>query len=182
MKLNQNNLLLILGMILLIKFVLYPVIEWQDETVQQLSSLNKKLIKSKNFINELPQLESEREKLSSYLAELKDSVDTYSDISTYQIGKQKEIETLFTDTGMVIKSFNWQDSIKTEKGAQLKLMIQYSGSLKDFLKLHMMMGKFNQSIEITNLGLNIRGQEQGTMGVITGSIVFVFRPLEVKVS
>lgn len=178
MKLTQNNLLVILGLIIFVKFVLVPVIEWQDEAVLQLSALHKRLNKSESFINELPKLTSEKEKLASYLNQLKSNVDTYSNISNYQIGKQKDIETLFKQNSLTIKSFNWQDTIETDKGSQLKLMIQYSGMLKDFLSLHLQMSKFNQSVEVTNLGLNIRGQDEASMGIITGSIVFVFTPFK----
>ena len=178
MKLTQNNLLVILALIILTKFAVFPLIDWQDETLVQLNSLNKKIAKSENHINNFAQLESDQKKLRDYLASLKNDIDTYQDISTYQIAKQKEVETLFNESTLAIKSFNWQDSIETGSGAQLKLMIQYSGLLKDFLNFHLKISQFNQSVEITNLGLNIRGQEGGSMGVITGSIVFVFRPLE----
>lgn len=180
MKLNQNNLLLILSLIIVIKFVFYPIIDWQNEKIQKLSVVNKRLDKSIGFVNRLPTLQKEKEEMDAYLATLKLDVDTYQEISAYQLTKQKEVELLFSNNKLKIVSFNWQDIIATENGSQLKLMVKYSGKLKDFIKLHMAMSKFNRSTEITNLGLNTRGQKENSLGVFTGNIVFVFNPFEVK--
>jgi len=177
---NKNTLLLILGGIILIKYMLMPIIEWQNDSVEQLVVLNKKLDKSLGFINELPRLEQEKVKLADFLKTIKLDVDTYQDISRYQLDKQREIEKVFAENKIIIKSFNWRDIVKIGNGSQLKLMIRYSGKLKDFISLHMAISQFNRSVEVTNFGLNIRTQTDKSLGDITGSIVLVFHPIEVK--
>jgi Tfp pilus assembly protein PilO len=179
MKANQTQLLILLLAILAVKFVILPTIDWQDATIAKLSTLNKRLDKSIGFINQLPQMQLQQQQLAEHLTDLKSEIDSYQDLSGYQLNKQQAIEKLFADHRIDIKSFNWRDVIKTEQGAQLKLMIQYSGHLKDFLALHMQISELNRSVVVENLGLNIRGQDSNTMGVISGNIVLVFLPVEV---
>jgi len=175
---NKNILLIILAIILVLKFALLPIIEWQNQSINTLQIVNKKLNKSLSFINELPKLEEQKQRLINSLAQLKSEVDTYQDVSRYQLEKQREVEKIFAMHNIVIKSFNWQDIIKLNNGTQLKLMVKYSGKLKDFLSLHMDISKFNRSTTVSNLGLNIRGQDDKSLGVISGSIVLVFHPEE----
>lgn len=175
---NKPLLLLILGVLFLLRFVAVPVLDWQDEAISETAGLQAKIEKSQAYISELPKMYEYKTQLEESLNDLKHSVDTYNDTSRYQISKQKQFEALFEQYKLTMTSTNWQDTVKTDTGSTFQLQIQFKGMLRDFISLHMQINAMGPSVEVRNLGLNMRSQSETSLGSVAGNMVIVFSPSE----
>lgn len=175
---NKPLLLSIVGVLFLLKFVFVPVLDWQDRAIIETAALQTKIEKSQAYITELPEMREYKAQLQVTLNELKHSVDTYNDPSRYQISKQKQLEALCKEHKLTMTSTNWQDVVKTETGSTFQLQVQFKGMLRDFITLHMQLNAMGPSVEVRNLGLNMRSQSAKSLGSVTGNMVIVFSPSE----
>ena len=177
---NNAFLLIILAVLFLAKFIVQPIIEWQNTTLAESSRLQQKLDKAQAYITELPKLEGQKVALIQKIKESKQRVDTYNDFDRYQIAKQRQVEMLFTQHNVSTKSLNWQDTVTTPLGKTAKLQVQFNGLLKDFIALQLDLMSQSTSIELSVFGLQLREGAEGSLGDVTGNILLTFRPLEAE--
>ena len=95
-------------LLVLVRFVLFPLFDWQDETIQKVQILQKAVAQKKALsgnekeINDL--LEQAR---SSFENTAKLFVKDFSDAQSLQLVMQKEVERLAAASGVQIKRTNW---------------------------------------------------------------------------
>lgn len=175
---NKPLLLGALAVLFLLKFVVVPVIEWQDEAITETKNLQSKIDKSQSYIKDLPNLLKYKEELDLSLSKTKEMIERYNDASRYQISKQRQFEALFKEHQLTMSSSNWRDVVKTDNGSTFQLQVQFNGMLNDFIAFQMQVNAMRPSVTITNLGLNIRGQSAASLGSMTGNMVILFNPAE----
>lgn len=175
---NKPLLIALLALLALMKFIIVPIFEWQDDILNQSQDLQFKLDKSKSYINNLDKLENQKVKLQEDLTVKLESVERFQVLPRYQIAKQKQLEQLFAEKKMTIKSLVWRDPVELEKGMQLSVVIQFSGKLKDYISMQMALAGYSSSIEIGIIGLSIRNQTQQSLGSATGNMVILFNVIE----
>ncbi|ABV37626.1 hypothetical protein Ssed_3022 [Shewanella sediminis HAW-EB3] len=175
---NKPLLLGALAVLFLLKFIVVPVIEWQDEAVLETKNLQSKIDKSQSHIKDLPNLVKYKDQLEVSLTKAKETIERYNDASRYQISKQRQFEALFKEHQLTMSSSNWRDVVKTDNGSTFQLQVQFNGMLSDFIAFHLQVNAMGPSVVIGNLGLNIRGQSQASLGYMTGNMVIFFNPAE----
>lgn len=175
---NNPILLVSVAILVLLKFVVLPIIEWQNEMILEAGHLQKKIDKSKSHIKRMPELYEYQRQLEASLTLVKAKVERYNNENRYQISKQREFESLFKKHKLTITSSHWKDVIKSEEGATFQLQMQFRGMLKDLIVLQTEINLMRPSVTIGNLGVNIQGQQPNSLGSMTGNMVVVFRPVE----
>lgn len=178
----KNNPLLIalLGLLLVAKFFVEPIIDWQNNSLEETNRLQKKLDKAQAYIIDLPLLEAKKNGLIKQVDNIKQMVETYSDFDRYQIAKQRQIGDLFTKHSMVTKSLNWQEAVATPLGKTVELQVQFSGLMKDFIALKLELMSLSTSIELKVFGLQVKAGTADSLGNVTGNALLVFKALEDK--
>ncbi len=175
---NKPMLLTLLAVLFVLRFVVVPIFDWQNQAIADTQSQQHKLDKSAAYIDDLPKLTAFKEELTAALAARNAASETYNDIGRYQIAKQRQFEQMFKASEIEIKSSNWLDPIATAKGVTLQLRLQFSGKLNQFIGLHTQIAAMGNSVNVTNLSLSMRGQTEESLGTFTGNAIIRFMPLE----
>jgi cell division protein FtsB len=175
---NNRNLIILLAILLVMRFIVVPIFDWQTQTLSTTQSLQDKLDKSVAYISELPSLHQYRQALSAEVQKRQAAREYVSDISRYQLDKFRQFESLMQKHHLEIKSSNWSDAIKTAKGVTLQLRLQFSGSMKDFIAFHLALDSLSNTLSLNNLNLTLNGQSEDKLGSFTGNINVQFLPLE----
>ncbi len=171
-------LITILAALVAIKFILVPIFTWQNDEVEQTNQLQRKIQKSADYIERLPELVAQKEKLTAVITAYQQQNDTFNDIGRYKLNKQRELEALFVKHNITIKTLNWRDQVSTEQGISLPIHIQFTGQLKSFINLKLAIVTLGGNIELDKFSVNIVGQVAKNLGRVTGNLVIVFSPTE----
>ena len=102
---TQRNLLVVLGILVGLKFLLLPLIDWQNDTVQMLKIKRLQLAKIADISsNEV----AYNNRLEQYRSNLKEAEKYFfiDDAST-RLTFQKKLEQTFQSNGLIITRFNW---------------------------------------------------------------------------
>jgi hypothetical protein len=175
---NKPLLLTLLAVLFVMRFIVVPIFDWQNQAIIDTRSQQNKLDKSAAYIDDLPKLTAFKEALSATLAARHAASETYNDIGRYQIAKQRQFEQMFAAADISITSSNWLDPIATAKGVTLQMRLQFSGKLNRFIDLHTQIAALGASVYVTNLSLSMRGQTEKSLGTFTGNAIIRFTPLE----
>ncbi|WP_076411001.1 hypothetical protein [Shewanella sp. UCD-KL12] len=175
---NKPLLLSLLAVLFVLRFVVVPIFDWQNATIEETNSLQNKLDKSAAYIDDLPKLRAFGDELTAALAARHQASETYNDIGRYQIAKQRQFEQMFTANNIEIRSSNWLDPIATAKGVTLQLRLQFSGQVNQFIQLHTQIAALGDSVHVTNLSLTMSGQTPESLGTFSGNAIIRFMPLE----
>ena len=132
---NNTVLIGVLVLLLVTKFIIVPIIDWQDSLIAETVKLERKITKSQKYLDNLPELIKHQKQLRKQLFEMKNQQETFVDVGLYKIEKQKQIEGLFNKHSLNIRTLNWRDEIETEKGVSISLNLQFKGSLKNVIEL-----------------------------------------------
>jgi uncharacterized membrane protein YcgQ (UPF0703/DUF1980 family) len=171
-------LITILSVLVLVKFVLVPVFDWQNNKMEQITQLERKIKKSKDYIVRLPEMTAQQEQLTTVINTYKEQTDTYNDIGRYKLNKQRQLEALFSQYNVEIKALNWRDEVSTEQGISIPMYLQFTGQLKSFINLKLDILASGSNIELEKFNLNIAGQLEKSLGRVNGNLTIVFSPTE----
>jgi hypothetical protein len=175
---NKPLLLALLATLLVLRFIVIPIFDWQNQLISDTKAQQNKLDKSVAYINDLPKLISFKDKLSAALTARHAASETYNDIGRYQIAKLRQLENMFKLVDVSINSSNWLEPVKTAKGVTLQLNLQFTGKLKPFINLHTQIAGMGSNVIITDLNITMFGQGTDTLGTFTGNALLRFMPLE----
>lgn len=131
---NKPLLLTIVAILLLIKWGVLPLLEWQQEMRLQIKQDYLNLQKTQRIIQAKSEFEEQANELSSIENNLKVRFATQTD--DFQINTQRQIEELFLRLGIKIESFSWL-SQSDKKFGTASFQVQISGGLDDFMNLQL---------------------------------------------
>ena len=174
----KNNTLLIslLAFLAVIKFILVPIFDWQNELLAETAIFQAKITKSALYIKDIPSFEIKKNELVEKIAQSKKSIEYYNDFGFYKITKQKQIEKLFDKNKIKLTSLSWQTAVDSQLGKQVKLNLQFKGLLKDFIALKLDVISLSRSIKIEKFGVTIKRQKIESLGTITGNFILLYTP------
>jgi hypothetical protein len=175
---NKPLLLGLLGVLLCLRFIVTPVLEWQDKVLQETHVLQKKLDKSLAYIDDLPKLQQLKQALTVELAGSQAMNETFQDVGRYQLAKQRQLEDLFAESNANITSSNWLDPIKTAKGTTFQFRLQFAAETKNFIELHLKLSRLSKDISLTTLNLNVFANNDKALGRLSGILILRFSPKE----
>ena len=94
--------------LILTKFVLAPLYEWQDETIQRIKVLQRAVVQKKALIGNEKKIDTLLERAESSFEETaKLFITDFSDAQSLQLMLQKEMERLSESSGAKINRTNW---------------------------------------------------------------------------
>lgn len=175
---NKPLLLSLLAVLLCLRFIVTPVIDWQNGLLQETHILQAKMDKSLAYIDDLPMLQQLKKGLISQLEDSKLMNETYKDVGRYQLAKQRQLEDLFTQFNTNITSSNWIEPIKTANSITFQFRIQFAAETKDFIALHLKLSRLSKDITVTTLNLNLFANKDGDLGRLSGIVILRFTPKE----
>lgn len=163
-------LLVIIGLLSILKFVIVPIFDWQNDALLNIGLLEKKQNKIERLISNQKQAVGDDVKLSEIVNKSEAVFFVQHNESTFKLQQQKKIEDLLSKHNITASNFGWQATKEYVKisAKSYQLLINFSGQSYDVLALMLALETNPKLIGISDFNLRIKGQSKESMGMITG--------------
>lgn len=169
---KYQKLLLLLGVLMLAKFVWVPLWESKQTYWQQLSQGQHNLAKMQALITLSTPMAERSAEIAQVQSELEALIPQSDDLTSYKLTAQSELEALFKRHALPLSSTSLRDGIGEQDIHVLLLDLRFNGKLKSYLSL---LQEFEQNKAFMNLTvisdqLIIRGQNADSLGLVDGTV------------
>lgn len=104
---GQARLLIIAGLLAAIQFVVLPLISYQAELRDELTLLQRQLVRSEALVEQLPVLTLQAEKLDAAARRVADAFPDASNATGFRLEVQDQIQRLLREQGNQVTLFSW---------------------------------------------------------------------------
>lgn len=169
---KYKHYLLVIGLLVLAKFVWVPLWETKEQNWQQQASNQQNLNKTLALLALKQEMAEKQQLMADSLAIAESKFANTNDVTSYKLQAQSELESLFQQNQLTISSSSWRDGLTNGDIQTLLLDIRFTGNLKAYLQL---LQQLKVSAELANVSLEsnqltIRGQTQDKLGAVNGQI------------
>jgi Tfp pilus assembly protein PilO len=168
---NKKHLLIVMFGLVAMRFIVVPLLSWQDDLVADLETKQSRLTKGRNLVERKEQIDSGIEKLEQHKKAL---INNYflSDrgMDELKLRSQQRIESLLSEHSLQVRSFNWVSDIP---GAiqETRAQVSFSGKTKDVAQFQLALAQAPQLINLVELSLRLNGLVGNTLGQADGTAV-----------
>jgi hypothetical protein len=156
-----------------IKYGLLPVLEWQNQTIDELYQVERRNVKAENLLNNKDQVFMRLAKLSN---QYKSETQTYPKFDAqivFRLESQVLFDILIQQNNLRKTQFFWHDSEDKQVFGNLykaKFNIDFTGYLKDFALLQTKLVNANKQFKILNMSTSILNQTQKSIGIVDATL------------
>ena len=173
---NKPLMLSVVAILAGMKFVIMPIVEWQDEKIsvmhRQETQLNKglTLLEGKEtLVSSLTALSKKREALS------KELLGEDQNATSYQLRVQKVINTLIEKNDLRARNSNWLTPLDKGGIEEHRLELSFSGKQKNFIQFLLDIEQQKPKIAVYELtsGISNMATQRGNLGNVNGKVILV---------
>ncbi|TKB53949.1 type 4a pilus biogenesis protein PilO [Ferrimonas aestuarii] len=180
MSLLENKPLLytLIGSLAFCRFVAVPVFEWQQQQLNDISSLQSRLQKSAVLAENATSYETSVTELKAANEQMASSFVAAGEALPSQLSVQKQLESIAKRNGVDLRSINWLP-VRSENGVNLltaKLVIR--GKSSDVIGMHLDLSRFSKVSEIVKFELQMRSWSGGSGTKMNAEIDMVIYQLQ----
>ena len=173
---KQQIALGVLALLIVLKFIVVPLFDWQNEQLANLANLQKRVSKSQNVIANQTQITQSQQRISAQLKAINSLFINYKPEDEFKLAMQQQIEKTVANQQLQINTSNWLPSIlvanKQLMRHQLRLSIK--GKMLDFTKLITELESATPKAELKTFNINSKGQNAEQLGRVDGIIELAF--------
>lgn len=173
---NKPLLIKIIAALVILKFAIMPIIEWQNEQAQSVAKLQKQLDKGLSLVSKHELLITETAKSKQNLNKELDKVAINSDTPlSYQLSIQKKLEQLLNKHELTARSVSWLTPFSSHSFEEHKLELMLAGELKNFTQFIIEVESIQPKISLFEMRTNVSRMfpKQNKLGRFTGKLVLV---------
>ena len=172
---NQRSLLTLLMYMLCAKFLIVPVLDWQNQAVIDIKGKNKQLQKMKTLVIGRD-IFAEAAKVSGLkLSYLQDAL--FKDTRSLKLEAQTELLGIITNNGISVRNFNWvTDSSNSPR--ILRAKVAYSGTMKQCIQMFWDISMSPRMIQVIGSRQQVKSFKGDALGSIEGSMTLEVYALE----
>jgi hypothetical protein len=168
--------LITVSILIVIKFVFMPIIQWQNSLLADIALLKNKSSKIELLLNNQHETE---QLLSTYTAVLKPMANIFNEKrpeSDFKLAQQKWLESLMEKHGISIKNTSWQlvSTIESPKVKQFQLKVNFSGKTEDLRRIMQSLESQTPLVYVNDFLINIKKQSKTRLGSVSGSLTLHF--------
>lgn len=165
-------LLIALSVLVVVKFVYVPIIDWQNDLYLQIKQQENKLNKINKVLSQKESVIQANALLETLLTKTTSIFFLQSEEAKFQLKQQKMLESLFEKYNLKSTKFAWK---RTQKLTALtvqhyKLQISLKGRTNKLVQLMSVIESHTPYIEISDFALNVKRQKDLSLGNVTGNI------------
>ncbi len=156
----RNKLLIfVLGLLLVVRFVLVPWLEWQDEQALKLQTLTKQLVRSEALLGAREEVLNQSTTATLRADELKTGLTKTSDPAQYRVEFQQELQSKLDNIKVQLSSFEWMNDQPLGVFALTRgrINLRLQGSLADIVQAHAMLELDYPGVQIRDLRASLQG-------------------------
>jgi hypothetical protein len=147
---RKKVLLVLMSLLVSIKFILQPILDWQDEEMLRLNIEQRRIHKLTNASQRLPQLELQLVALRDNVSDHKRLFFEWQPSERFKLEKQQLIEGLLSRMGLDVQRLGWGEPIEYAGGQviQYRAELEIKGELPDMIKWHVELEKLMPIIQV----------------------------------
>lgn len=171
--LNKQWLLPLVAVLVLIKFVLMPVVLWQDEVMADIARHEQRNAKAGRLVDNQAQLKAQLSALGENYQAQVEAFPRYATAAGFRIETKIKLDNLLKQKNLAVARFTWRDEVDSEVFPGMfkaRFNVSFSGKLKDFALLHAALDSSEKAFRISNFGSNIKAQSKTSLGTVRGSL------------
>lgn len=177
---NYPFLSVLLVLLLVLKFILVPVIEWQNDSVWNVQQKQKHLNRATEARQNISGNQSELNNLRQQLTQLQSYFYPQQSEASFKLAQQQILESLFADNNLKVDNIGWTYSAQMLGQPLIKhqLSVSLQGKTADLPALYLALDNGPQWIDVLSFSFNMLGQQAQSLGTFRGSVDLVFYQLK----
>lgn len=184
-NLTQTKHKLALGLLatlLLLKLLLLPLFDWQNEQLSNITNLQKRASKSQSVITNQGQISQSQQRITAQLNAINRLFIDYKNDAEFKLAMQQQIEQSLASNQLQINNTSWLPSIlvANEQLMRHQLRLNIKGTLLNFKNFITLLESTPPQAELKTLNINIKGQNSEQLGRVDGTIELAFYMLPQK--
>lgn len=158
-----------IGILILLKFIFVPLMDWQDVKIAEQQLEQRKLNKTLALLKNESTITSQLNNLDSLLNEVSPLFYKWQNEPEFKREEQQRIETQLSKYDLKSKRIGWKESFPSEGSSILKYTIEYSfeGSGYQVLNYLIDLKASKHLVDTPQLNFSFRGQKAGSLGIIS---------------
>lgn len=167
---KHANLLIVLLILVCVKFIIVPIVDWQNNTIDVINRLESKQYKINRLISEQESLQSASTQVNENLANAEKLLFPFTNDSTFKLINQKMLEEIFNKYDLKLENVGWITSSNLTDIYVIRypIELQFSGRTEDLIRCIVHFESYAKLIEIKEFNVTFRGQNQEKMGAVRG--------------
>ena len=165
---KHRFLLALITLLLVIKFIIVPLMEWQDSMVIDLKAKEKKLAKIEKVLSEQSVVTADREKLELMLDNTEKLFFATQAESVFKLNQQQAFEKLLTKHQITTVNFSWE--AKTEltplKLIRYQIKTRLDGQFENLVSLYVDLENSKPWLQINDFNLSTSGNVDNSLGFV----------------
>lgn len=184
-NLTQTKHKLALGLLatlLLLKLLLLPLFDWQNEQLSNITNLQKRASKSQSVITNQSQISQSQQHITAQLNAINSLFIDHKNDAEFKLAMQQQIEQSLASNQLQINNTSWLPSIlvANEQLMRHQLRLSIKGTLLNFKNFITLLESTPPQAELKTLNINIKGQSSEQLGRVDGTIELAFYMLPQK--
>lgn len=173
---QRVGLLFFLAVLLVAKFILVPVFSWQNETLMNIKSLEKKYYKITNVLSNEAGNAKNLEYVTTQLNKAEHVFFSNQPEANFKLVQQKKIEKLIEEHQIKVANIGWQTvtDIPELSATRYSLQLVFSGLAPDAVTFINTLEAQEQYIKLSEIILALSGQNDQKLGLLRGKLVLEF--------
>lgn len=167
---KRKVMLGVLAVLLLARFILVPIFDWQQEQILAIETKQQRLVKTNNIIDRLPQINLALSELEANNLQQQQRYFEHASSNAFKLQLQQEIESVFTEHELKVTNFNWVVEIPGEI-SQARAKIAFEGTTANFALLQLAIAQFPKLLNIAQWTLQINRMNNRSLGKVRGSLL-----------
>lgn len=168
---NQKNLLIIAGALILIRLIILPLFDWQNNQIQSLSIKSTQLAKLQ-AVSAQRDYYSKQHDLTDDRTE-KAMLGFFDDTDKTKLTIQKKVEEIFEGNSLIIQDFTWvfdeDDEVRT-----LRASVRHQGDLSDVIRVLLLLAQDSKLIREVSWRQMIKNNGASSLGSSSGTTTLEF--------
>lgn len=135
----QNKLLIsILAVLLVLRFVAVPLLDWQQERIDELTALQKRLDRSEALLNASEQVTQHAEQLKLQVTKAVNGLAVGVKQDEYQLAFQQDVRQRLAELGVSLELFEWNNNYPLEMLSieRARVNLRLKGSYPAIMRAH----------------------------------------------
>ncbi len=167
---SNPKLQLMLGAVILlsaVKFALLPLLQWQNETLEQIASIETRNAKAQKLLADKDAMMAELTQLGTKYNNLAQSIPVYPDSASFRLETQMMFEQVLKMEHFRPKQFYWREDTDTQLFGNFysaSFNVNFLGGAKDFALLQSKLAYNYPEYRILNMSNSLSGFKADSLG------------------
>lgn len=172
-ELKKHGLLLpFMTLLIIAKFIVIPIFDWQNKQFQSIKLLEKRQQKITNVLSSEQQTNIINDSLIKINTQASKLFFPFQAESAFKLKQQKMFESLLAKKQVEIERIAWQVVTEFEYLAVKRYQLQLSikGSTNQIVELFSAFENNEKLIDIKDFNVSFKGQRENTLGQLSGNV------------